>query len=73
MKDQTPRSCCCDREPALSSMSEPAGKERAAAPSAVLAPTLELAPAIDVARFIESHFFYNPSPPLNLLHCVWLC
>jgi hypothetical protein len=64
-------SCCCfDRAPAKPARPGNAHPERALPPSPALAPAL---PLVNAEGATVPPGLHVPSPPLQLLHCVWLC
>jgi hypothetical protein len=66
------RSCCCDPLLVASSTSELTGKEATPALPAVLVPSASIT-AISLAIALNPPSLHDPSPPLHLLHCLWLC
>jgi hypothetical protein len=63
--------CCCVTEATTPASQETPAPDPASAPLVLPVPAVDLAPA--VPGFTRGTRFHVPSPPLRLLHCVWLC
>jgi len=70
---QPSRSCCCEAIPVISSTSELTGKDPASALPAILVPSASLAAISLASSVLDPRSLHDPSPPLHLLHCLWLC
>jgi hypothetical protein len=64
--------CCCDPQPGVSSASDVTGKAPAPALPAVLVSFSSVA-ALSSALALAPPSLHDPSPPLHILHCLWLC